>query len=362
MLEWLRKRTPAPAPERRSVMTAGYTSEILAARESYISGRSGFAELTATVQGCVTLWEGGLSLADVTGTTLLDRRAMAMLGRSAALRGEAVMLIRGDRLVPCSDWDVSTRDGETRAYRVNVAEAGGSKSETVLAAEVLHLRIGADPLAPWAGQAPLRRSALTASLLHELETALRDIYRDAPLGSQIVPMPEGSSEDMATMRANFRGRRGASLVIEGVAHATAAGMNPNIGKSPDQLSPDLSRSMTRESLEAARGAICMAFGVLPGLMNPATTGPMVREAQRHLAGWVLQPVAELLAEEATRKLGGKVVIDVGRPLQAFDAGGRARALSQLIEAMGRAKELGLSPAEIDAAFTSVNWGGGDGLA
>ena len=106
----------------------------------------------------------------------------------------------------------------------------------------------------------------------------------------------------------------------------------------------------------------MVFGVLPGLANAAATGPAIREAQRHLAGWVLQPVAELLAEEASAKLGVAVVIYVGRPLQAFDAGGRARALAQLVEAMGRAKELGLSPAETGAVLKAVNWGGGDDLA
>ena len=56
------------------------------------------------------------------------------------------------------------------------------------------------------------------------------------------------------------------------------------------------------------------------------------------------------------------MIDVGRPLQAFDAGGRARALSEVIEAMGRAKELDLTPQQIEAALKSVNWGGGDSLA
>ena len=45
--------------EKRS-SGSGYTSQIMAARESYISGRSGIGELTATVQGAITLWEGGL--------------------------------------------------------------------------------------------------------------------------------------------------------------------------------------------------------------------------------------------------------------------------------------------------------------
>jgi hypothetical protein len=362
MLEWLFKRGQDAPPEQRSAMGAGFTAEVIAARESYITGRSGIGELTATVQACVMLWEGALSLADITGTDLLDRRTMAMIGRSVALRGEAVFLISDRGLVPCVDWDLSTRNGQPRAYRLSVSEVSGPRSVTALAPEVLHLRIGADPSTPWAGKAPLRRAALTASLLQEVETALRDVYRDAPLGSQVAHMPEGSADDMATMRATLRGRRGSTLLIEGVAASVAAGMAPNLGKTPDDLTPDIGKARPGEMLEAARGAICMAFGVLPGMFYPSTTGPLVREGQRHLAGWVLQPIAELLAEEASAKLGGKVLIDVGRPLQAFDAGGRARAVSQLIEAMGRAKELGLSPAEIGAAFKSVNFGGGDELA
>lgn len=360
MLEWLRRRLTA-APEQRSGMAAGYTSAIMAARESYISGSSGIAELTATVQSCVTLWESAFALADVKGTDLLTRPVLAMVARSLALRGEAVFLIR-DTLVPCADWDLSTRNGIPRAYRLSVPEAGGGRTETALSPEVLHIRIGADNVAPWSGQAPLRRAALSAGLLQEVETALRDVYRDAPLGSQIVHLPDAASDDMAAMRSAFRGKRGATLVLEGVAQSTAAGMNPNLGKTPDSLSPDLSRAMVAETLTAARDAVCMVFGVLPGLVNRAATGPMVREAQRHLAGWVLQPMAELVAAEATVKLGVPVMIDVGRPLQAFDAGGRARALLGLIEAMGRAKELGLSPDELSAALASVNWGGGDTLA
>lgn len=358
MLGWFFKKT---VPEKRS-SGAGYTSEIMAARASYISGVSGIGELTATVQACVSLWEGGFALADVQGTDFLDRRTMALIARSAALRGEAVFLIGNAGLVPCSDWDVSTRDGIPTAYRVNVSEAGGGRRVTALAAEVLHLRIAADPVAPWTGVGPLRRAPLTGSLLNEVETALRDVYREAPLGSLIVPLPEGSADDMATMRAAFRGRRGSSLVIEGVAQSTAAGMNPNLGKSPDQLSPDLSKSMTAETLEAARNAISMAFGVLPGLHNQATTGPMVREAQRHLGGWTLQPIAALLAEEATAKLGGEVQIDVMRPVQAYDVGGRARALSTIITAMAEAKAAGIAPADLNAALTLVNWGEGDKAA
>lgn len=352
MLRWLRNKL-AP-PETRSSGT-GYTAEIMAARDSYISGRRGVAELTATVQGCVSLWEGGFAMADVSGTDLLTRQAMAMIARSAAINGESVHLITDQGLVPCTDWDVTTRNGQPRAYRLSIPEAAGGRTVTALAAEVLHLRIGSDALTPWIGTAPLRRSSLTGAMLHAVESALAETFEKAPLGSQIVPLPDTGAEDMENMRHAFRGRRGSTLVIEGVAQATAAGMHPLADKKPDQLSPDLSRSMTAETLAAAREGILMAYGVLPSLLNRSATGPVVREAQRQLAIWTLQPVAALLADEATAKLGGVVEIDTIRPLQAFDAGGRARALQGIIKTLAEAKEAGIPPADVSGAMKMVDW-------
>ncbi len=358
MLKWLLKPVSkgvvptSDNPERRASGT-GYTSMILAARESYIRGGGVAAEATATVQACVSLWEHGLSLADVSGTDLLDRRSMALLARGLAFRGEALFLIR-DRLVPVVDWDLSTRNGEPRAYRLTVPEAGGGRSETVLAAEVLHLRLAADPMTPWAGQAPLRRSALSAQFLQEVESALLGVFRDAPLGSMIVPLDAGGGEALEAVRGALRGKRGGALVIEYLSQAIAGGA-PTPGRGPDHLTPPLREAAVVETLAAAKDAICGAFGVLPALFSPATTGPQTREAQRHLATWTLQPIAELVAEEATAKLGAAVEIDVHRPLQSFDAGGSARAVAGIIEALARAREAGLDPGAVSAAFAALDW-------
>ena len=345
ILDLFRRGVSPNLQDTRSTGT-GYTAEIIAARQSYLSGVSGLAELTSTVQACVSLWEGALANADVMGTDYLDRRTMAILGRSLALRGEFVALIRPDMLVPCTDWDLSTANGVPRAYRLSVSEAGGARSETALAGEVLHIRIGSDPVAPWAGTAPLRRAAVSAQLLHEIESALRDTFRDAPIGSQVLPLPDGSADDMASMRSLIRGKRGSTLIIEGIAQATAAGMNPQLGQRRDDLTPDLAKAQAVAMLAAAQGSIALAFGVLPGLLNAATTGPMVREAQRHLAQWTLEPIAKLIADEASTKLGGAVSIDVVRPLQAYDAGGKARAFSAMVGAMAEAKAAGIDPGPI----------------
>ncbi|MBX9452049.1 MAG: phage portal protein [Mesorhizobium sp.] len=362
MFGWLKSIVPGRNNIEKRASASGFTSEIIAARESYISGRRGVAELTATAQGCISLWEGAFALADVDGTDLLDRRTLALAARSVALRGEAVFLIRDNGLVPCSDWDLSTRDGVPRAYRVSISEAGGGTTQTVLAAEVLHLRIGSDPAAPWLGSAPLKRASLTAGLLQAVETALAEVYEHAPLGSQIVPYPESPDTDLEALGRGFRGRRGRVLMRESVHVQAAGGPAPQADWRPADVTPDLSRAMTRETLSAARDGICGAFGVLPAIFANNAQGPLVREAQRHLAGWTLQPIAMLLAEEASRKLSTTVDIDLMRPVQAFDVGGRARALATIVQALVQAKEAGLAPGDLNAALTHVNWGPNDGAA
>jgi len=337
-------------PETRSSGT-GYTAAIINARQSYFAGGGDVAELTSAVQTCVNLWESVLSGADITGTDMLDRRTMALMGRSLALRGEFVGII-GEGIIPATDWDVSTRNGIPRAYRLSIPEASGGRSETRLAGEVLHIRIGSDTATPWAGTPPLRRASLSANLLHEVETALRDTFRDAPIGSQVLPLPDSSAEDMEAMRSAIRGKQGQTLIIEGVAQATAAGMNPQLGQRRDDLTPDLQKAEASTLLESSRGAVAEVFGVPRAFFNPASTGPVFREVQRHLVQYTLSPLAKLISDEASTKLGGAVSVDVETPTQAYDTGGRARALSGIVKAMAEAQEVGIDP---EKAMKLVGW-------
>tara|TARA_E500000305_G_C4029093_1_gene243675 strand:+ start:8369 stop:9421 length:1053 start_codon:yes stop_codon:yes gene_type:complete len=349
---WPFKQKQTPVEQRSS--GGGYTHDLMMHRAAYVAGRTGTGDLTATVQTCVALWESGLSMADVDGTSILDPVSLAMIGRALALRGEAVFLIQEDGLVPVSDWSLTTRNGKPRAYQVTIAEAGGGRTVTALAAEVLHIRIGSDAASPWTGTSPLRRASLTAGMLHSVETALAEVYENAPIGSQIVPFPETAGTDLNELGAGFRGKRGRVLMRESVQVTAAGGPAPAQDWKPHSTTPDLSGVAPATSLDGARAAICGVYGVLPALLDNATTGPLVREAQRHLAQWALQPVAVLIGQEASAKLGQSVTLDVMRPLQAFDAGGRARAMAGVVEALAMAKEAGVDPSE---AARLVNWNG-----
>ncbi len=89
---------------------------------------------------------------------------------------------------------------------------------------MLHIRIGADIVAPYYGQAPLRRANLTAGLLNAIETALSEIYENAPMGSQIVPMPEAPEVDNEALARGFNAKRGRLLLRESVAVTAAGGL------------------------------------------------------------------------------------------------------------------------------------------
>ena len=346
--------------ETRSTGT-GYTAQLMGARAAYIAGVSGIGELTATVQACAGLWEGALTLAGVEGAPLLDRASLAVAARALAFRGEAVFHI-DDRLTPAVDWDLTTRNGVPRAYRLSLPEMSGNRSVTALAAEVLHFRIAPDPGQPWTGQAPLRRASLTAGLLQQLEVALGEVWANAPLGSQVVPFPESPDVDMDDLARGFRGQRGRVLIRESVQVTAAGGPAPAHDWKPQDVTPNLGGMLPLETLEAARGAICAAYGVLPAMFRTDAQGPAIREAQRHLAQWTLQPVAAVMAEECAAKFGGPVSIDVMRPLQAFDQGNRARAVAGIIEALAMAKAAELDPAQVAQALSFVNWDHDGGTA
>ncbi len=344
-------RRSAPVVEKRSA-GSGFTAEVMRMREAYISGRTGLGELTGTVSTCVALWQNGLSLAEVKGTDLLDPAMLAMVGRSLALRGEFVALVDGDELIPASDWDVRTRNSKPVAYRLSVPEAGGGRTETALAGEVVHFKINVDQAAPWLGVSPLRTASLSASMLHTIETALGEVYAEAPLGSQVVPMPEQPDVDNTAAARSFRGQRGRVLLRESVIVSAAGGPAPAQDWRPSSLSPDLRNSMSIEALDRSRNAIAMSYGVLPALLNDQTTGPLVREAQRHLAQFQLQPIAELVARECSDKLGGTVTLDAISGTQAFDSGQASRSFATLVQGLAMAKEAGV---DAKAALAMLDW-------
>ncbi|MEM9705160.1 MAG: phage portal protein [Pseudomonadota bacterium] len=336
-------------PMEKRALNAGYTNQVISARAEYVIGRRNVAALTSAVQSCVSLWENGLSLAAVDGTDALTPPILALMGRALALRGECVFLLDDDGLIPATDWTISTRNTRPIAYRLSMPDAGGGRSITALAGEVLHVRLGSDVSQPYAGTAPLQRAQLSAELIAAIETAMRDVAQNTPFGSQIISFPETPTVDKNTLASQFVGKRGSILLQESTRVISSGGPMPDADWTPKSLTPDLQKAALVESLALARNAICSVFGVNPGLLAADVAGPAMRESQRHLAQFTLTPICGLIAHEASEKLGASVSLDVIKPLGACDTGGRARALGGVIQALALAREAGLSTEEIEAA-------------
>jgi hypothetical protein len=193
-------------------------------------------------------------------------------------------------------------------------------------------------------------------MLNALETALGEVYANGSLGSQIVPFPESPAVDMETLSRRFRGQHGRVLLRESVNVTAAGGPGPVTDWKPQDVSPDLSKTDAGNNLVLARAAILTAFGILPAMFHEQrATGPLVREAQRDLAQWTLSPIAKLIAEECSDKLGTEISIDCVRPLRAYDESGRARSLATTLEALAAAKTAGLSPGDLQTALQLVHF-------
>jgi len=89
---------------------------------------------------------------------------------------------------------------------------------------------------------------------------------------------------------------------------------------------------------------------------PQTTGPLVREAQRHLVQFVLQPIAEVVAQEASEQLEGEGRSRSCEPASSLRPRRRARAFATMIEGLSNAKAAGLTPAQVQAALTFIDEG------
>jgi hypothetical protein len=84
----------------------------------------------------------------------------------------------------------------------------------------------------------------TLSHLVPLSRARSEAYEYMPLGSQVLPFPESPQTDMDKLVAGFRSKRGRVLLWESVSVTSAGGPQPQADWNPNDMSPDLAKSMT----------------------------------------------------------------------------------------------------------------------
>lgn len=344
IMRLLPRRQRQTSVERRNVLGDDVTALAIAAHRQRVTGAADAA--TGAVAACIALWLNAFGSAIVTGARL-ERAHLRWLASELAAHGRASLLIVADGYSPARVIDATLDPATGAALTYTVQRPGAVATQVRQAREVVHVVLRPSIDLPWSGPSPLKAAGLSSAILSAAETALSDVMRSGAIGMNLVTSVDSDDSRKEGIAAQLQSQvsRGGFAVVPSAAGDTTAGRLPSQSDwSVKNLTPDIAQAEIVAARAAAQEAVCSAFGVPPCLIVASTTGPAIREAQRHLAAWTLQPIADLIADALTRaELGREVTIDLMRPLQAYDTERRARGAKILIEALAAAKEAGIDP-------------------
>ena len=325
--------------ERRSGAAAASGAAVPASGSAYrdwVLG-AGFdlhLEGVGIVEAIASAWERAFAAAVASGgrSGALSPDVLGLLGRSLALRGEALFVIdvgAGGSLLlsPASWWDVRGRsDSSTWSYRAQVTGPDWSRDLVRPGSGVLHFVIGASASRPWRGCSPLLSAA--RSLGGSVEAAVRAELRK--VAAQLVSGGDDRLGDRIRQAAGARD----DLLWSAGGGGVEVTSSDQWGAQPSpvqvaQLGPSPSRELgpLRDRVERS---LWVAAG-LPVERLEGGAGPAQREAGRASLNWTFRPLMRMVEAECRRKLAAPDFSLSLEGLRAGDVAGAARAFKALRE-------------------------------
>lgn len=334
--------TPAREVRENSPFTDAVIAGILAASQGTQPGDSAALGALETAAG---LWAKAFAAAKVSpdngATQAITPSILALIGRELIRRGENVLALKfvdGElRLIPAGTWDVRGGWSENDwTYRVDLFGASEHTTELLPSAGVVHPRYAVDPARPWLGVAPLKWARLTGTLAANLETRLGE-EAGASVGS-FVPIPDQhdggdgdeDTDPLAQLKADIRAAKGRQLLIE----TTSAGWGTGQGSAPqrDWQSARFGANPPMpvvDLMDKSALAVLNACGVPVSLATDAD-GTSQRESWRRFVMGSVEPIANIVAEELSRKLETPGLTFDFSALWAHDLAGRAQAFKGMV--------------------------------
>ena len=314
--------------ERRD---SSYTDTVIA---QLIAARSGVGDggALAAIETAARWWGLGLASARVLPSTLelsaLTPSVLDTIGRGLCRSGESLHAITviGGRVVltPCGRWAVHG-DDQTWFYRCDLSGPDATRTVTLPAASVLHIRYAPHPSRPWAGRSPLTLALDTARVAGLLETATAG---ELNFTQQQLLTPRRGAGDFGV--ADTLTPDTIQKIVTAVAEhvGTGAFVIP-ADVTPQRLGPEPPESfaLLRDRLEHSILAMC---GIPPVLVAARATGTGAREAFRQVLHGLLRPLGALLAEELQAKLNPAAEVSFDA-LRAGDITGTARAFGSFVK-------------------------------
>ena len=221
-----------------------------------------------------------------------------------------------------------------------------TRTITLDAASVVHVRYAPHPSRPWAGRSPVRLAIDTARAAGLLETATAG---ELNFTQQQVLTPRSRQGDYGLTESL------APDTIQKIVSAVAAHVGTGAFVIPadvqaQRLGPEPPDSfpLLRDRLE---NSLLALHGLPPALVSARGTGTAAREAFRQLLHALLKPLGRILAEELQAKLHPDASLSFAE-LRAGDITGSARAFGSLVKAgltaQSAAAVVGLDDVEVSA--------------
>lgn len=315
---------------RRETRSGGFTSLVLRGLDASVAGSDVDASVSGALEVAAGMWGRVLAAADVSGTTALDPETLQLIGRQLIRVGEVVLEVRNDGgapvLVPATSFEVL----EGWRYKLDFTEPQGRPVQrTVPRRGVLHAKWAYDPREPWRGMGPLDAPTALAKSAGRVETRLADEL-NSPV-AHILPMPaDGQSPEVSALRSDLGAAKGEAYFVESnVASVHDPRAAPRHDWRPERLGPAIPDSSLGAYGEIA-ARVWSACGIPPGLAGGLRVdGTLARENYRRWVMASVEPVAKVLAVEASRALGESVSFSF-QGLWAHDLQGRAAAFQRLV--------------------------------
>ena len=319
---------------------SSYTDALVSAIQKGAQGRVANPSspmATAALETCAGLVGRAFAAAEITGPDniigALTPEMMTMVGRSLIRRGEIVFQIRTStgrlQLFPAQSHNVSGGP-DPNGWEYELTLPGPSETRTVSlpANDVLHLRYAADPESPWRGIGPIQQAYLAGELSAEVVKALAD-ETSGPRGS-LLPLPGADGDDATIdkLKGDIRGANGSLLLVESMADAwESGGAAPQGDWMAKRFGPTPPAAMI-ELMASIRNEIFSACGVPPGMFVVGAAAS-IRESWRLCLFGLIGPCGRLVLSELKNKLDDGINLGWDE-LRASDVQGRARAFQSLV--------------------------------
>ena len=339
---WQKSETRAADPRTTPEYRAGVTDTVLdytLRAAGATLGTADAAETAAVIFGMGCL-QAAFAMADIEPEELRPTLTPAVLGGMAqelSLKGNSVWDIQvheGDAFASLTACTVENITGppDERAWIYQVELQGPSEDQSLirLSGDVVHARVNADPRKPWQGYSPLALAGVSARLLANVELRLSE-EANARVG-YLLNYPDGTSDaTIGGIRGDVGTMRGGVMLAETGGAGFRAGL-PG-GNPSDWRKTRLGAEIPATSLQAHTEAVRDILGAMrvPAVLLLGGDGASYREGYRQFLTMGVNPMAAVVAEELSRKLGVSVEFNFRR-LAAADIASRARAMGVMVTA------------------------------